>query len=53
MYIAHTKIESHASMQYKGRWGESGGLRGFNQEIHLQGFHVSGTGRCSSACFQQ
>lgn len=53
VYIAHTKIKLQASMQDKGRWGWSGGLRGFNQEIHLQGFHVSRTGRCSSACFQQ
>lgn len=26
---------------------------GFNQEIHLQGFHVSRTGSCSSPCFTQ
>lgn len=30
-----------------------GGVRGFNQEIHLQGFHVSRTGRCSSSRFAQ
>lgn len=29
------------------------GLWGFNQGIHLQGFHVSRTGRCSSPCFTQ
>lgn len=52
MYVAHAKIKSYASMQDKGRWGKSGGLRGFNQEIHLQGLRVSRTGRCSSACFQ-
>ena len=46
----HTDTSAHTTAgACRGGWG----VRGFNQEIRLQGFHVSRTGRCSSPCFTQ
>ncbi len=50
---AHTHLLTQLQGFSGGQGGGVGGLRGFNQEIHLQGFHVSRTGRCSSPCFTQ